>query len=362
MDIPIDRLRKYIRKIMGIEAKLVSVEVIGGEVLKEGEIKGYGYGTPLLITIEKNGKRNKYVLNTIRPGEFGHEYMSDRAAILIWNHIAFNKLPKHVKSIDLGYFDKYGELHSINEPVEFFQLTEYVEGREYFNDLNRIGEEGEIDKLDIDRVNILAEYIAEIHSIKKKDPKLYRRKIRDLIGHGETIMGLIDSYKGDEDFLNTDELKDIETKCLEWRWKIRDMGHRLCRVHGDYHPWNIIFREGTDFTVLDRSRGEWGEAADDISAMTINYIFFSLIYYEKYRNPFKKLYETFMERYLELTGDEEIFNVIQPFYAWRGLVVANPIWYPKLKYNVRRALFNFIHNTLETDRFEYKHIDTYLGE
>ena len=33
---------------------------------------------------------------------------------------------------------------------------------------------------------------------------------------------------------------------------------------------DVMFREGTDFTVLDRSRGEWGEAADDVSAMTIN--------------------------------------------------------------------------------------------
>jgi aminoglycoside phosphotransferase family enzyme len=32
--------------------------------------------------------------------------------------------------------------------------------------------------------------------------------------------------------------------------------------------------------------------------------------------------------YLKKTGDSEILEVVQPFYAWRALVVASPIWYP----------------------------------
>jgi adenylylsulfate kinase len=35
-------------------------------------------------------------------------------------------------------------------------------------------------------------------------------------------------------------------------------------------------------------------------------------------------------------------NVIQPFYAWRGLVVASPVWYPDLAPSVRELLFRFI--------------------
>jgi len=55
--------------------------------------------------------------------------------------------------------------------------------------------------------------------------------------------------------------------------RIGSWAHRLSQVHGDFHPWNVLFREGVDFTVLDRSRGERGEPADDVTAMTINYIF-----------------------------------------------------------------------------------------
>jgi len=360
MKINLGSLKNYIKEVLGGDCSLIKVSTLAGAVYKEGEIKGYGYGEPLLLEVRCKDIEKRFVLNTIKMDHFGHEYMSDRAAILIWNHIAYNKLPKHVKSIDLGYIDKDGNIYSIDTPIEFIQLVEYVEGLEYFHDLNRIGESGELTQLDIDRVYALADYIAGIHSVKLNEPELYRRRIRELIGHGEALMGLVDSYKGNEDFLKPGELMNIELEVVKWRWKIRDYVHRLSRVHGDFHPWNIKFRDGVDFTVLDRSRGEWGEPADDISALTINYLFFSLIYYNEFKYPFKKLWNLFFERYLDKTGDEELFRVIQPFYVWRSLVIANPIWYPDLKYKVRRMIFNFIHNILKTDYLNYKEIEFLL--
>ncbi len=355
-----EAIESYVREVFGDSARLIKVEELGGAVYEEGEIKGYGYGTPLLLTVSVDGDVRRYVLSTVRPGMFGHEYMSDRAAILIWNHTAFNNLPRHVRSVDLGYFTAGGELKSINNPSEFFQLVEYVEGREYFHDLNRIGDTGSVGRLDIERARVLAEYIAEVHSVKKDDPMLYRRRIRDLIGHGEAIMGLIDSYRGDEDFLEPGELKKIEERCVEWRWRIKDKGYRLSRVHGDYHPWNILFTNKLDFVVLDRSRGEWGEPADDIAALTINYLFFSLLKHGELRDTYLSLWNNFIDTYLSLTHDEELFSVIQPFYAWRGLVVASPIWYPNLRYNTRRMIFNFIHNVLESDHIDYRNIEEYF--
>ena len=362
MRISISSLKNYLTKILGDEVEVTNVRTVSGEIYTAGEIKGYGYGEPLLIEILHKGESRKLVINTIKPGEFGHEYVSDRAAIIIWNHISYNKLPNHVKSIGIGYFTPKGELREIKDFQEFFQVVEYVDGEEYYHDLERIGERGEITKLDLERIDVLANYISKIHAVKSPDPKLYRRRIRELIGHGEALMGLIDSYRGDEDFLREGELREIEIKCVYWRWKIRDKYYRLSQVHGDFHPWNIKFREGTDFTVLDRSRGEWGEPADDLAAMTINYMFFSLIYYEKFADPFKTLWNRFFETYLNNTGDYEILRVIQPFYAWRGLVIASPIWYPHLKFAIRRKIFNFIMNVLESEEFDYKNVEYYLGD
>jgi len=360
LEINIEALRKYVEKLFTRRGKLLSATLLEGEEYKEGTIKGYGYGTPILMTIKTDEGIKKYVLSTVRPGQFGHEYMSDRAAILIWNHKAFNTLKNHVRSIDLGVFLSNGELRSIDNPVEFFQLVEYIEGREYFHDLNRIAEAEALSDMDLKRAENLASYLAEIHQVKKEDYQLYRRRIRELIGHGEAIMGLIDSYRGDEDFLEKDELKEIELKCVEWRWRIRDKGYRLSQVHGDYHPWNILFTGETEFVVLDRSRGEWGEPADDVAALTINYLFFSLLKHGELRDTYLTLWNRFIDTYLNQTGDEELFRVIQPFYAWRGLVVASPIWYPNLSYETRRKIFNFIHNILETDEVDYKNIHQYF--
>jgi len=362
LEINVESIEKYIKEVFGVETRLLKVEALGEAEYKEGEIKGYGYGTPLLLTVEDKSGIKKYVLNTIRPGQFGHEYTSDRAAILIWSYTAFNNLHRHVRAADLGYFTLDGELRSIREPLEFFLLTEYVEGKEYYHDLERIGREKRLRHLDMERARRLAEYIAQVHSVKKDDPGLYRRRIRELIGHGEAIMGLIDSYRGDEDFLLEDELKRIEMMSLEWRWRLRDKGYRLSRVHGDYHPWNILFRGELDFTVLDRSRGEYGEPADDIAALTINYMFFSLMYLDGFKEPFKSLWKEFYDTYLTMTGDEELLWVIQPFYAWRGLVIANPIWYPNLKKETRRRIFNFINNLLKSEYFDYNNPESYLSE
>ena len=124
-----------------------------------------------------------------------------------------------------------------------------------------------------------------------------------------------------------------------------------------------MFREGTDFTVLDRSRGEWGEAADDVSAMTINYFLFGLLKTDgrEIDNDFKLLYETFFDVYLRETSDYELLEVIQPFYAFRGIVVASPIWYPHITMDTRRKLFNIIRNVLNTEEFDYKGVSKYLG-
>jgi hypothetical protein len=67
-----------------------------------------------------------------------------------------------------------------------------------------------------------------------------------------------------------------------------------------------------------------------------------------------------MRGYLDLTGDEELLRVIQPFYAWRALVVASPIWYPTISADIRRRLFNFIRNVLSIDEVDVGDFNSYL--
>lgn len=355
-------LEDYLSSLFGARVKIKAVGRLGapkGEWRRE--LKGFGYGVPYSIEFEYDGERRSAVLETLRPGGFGHNHPSDRAQILIWQHSAFNKLSRHVRSWDVGAFTKDGALRSLGDYTEYFILTKKVEGELYHVDLDRIKVTGEISQLDVRRCLALSNYLAKIHTKKRNEPDLYVRRIRDLIGHGECIMGLTDSYPSNLPYVSEEELKEIEKRCIEWRYLLKKKVHRLSQVHGDFHPWNVLFREGVRFTLLDRSRGEWGEVADDVSSMTINYLFYSLQVQGNLSGPFEELFMSFWENYLSKTKDEEVLEVVQPFYAWRGLVVASPIWYPNLPQEVRTKLFNFIRSVLEAQRFDPEKVNSYIS-
>ncbi len=59
------------------------------------------------------------------------------------------------------------------------------------------------------------------------------------------------------------------------------------------------------------------------------------------------------------TGELEILEVVQSFYAWRGLVVALPVWYPNI--GVRVKLLSFVKNVLRHDSFGFIDVNSYLS-
>jgi len=256
-DLSREDLGYYLESLLKQPVKVLGLAPLG-EPLQTGpltrSLKGYGYGVPIDIEFEVAGRRHRAVLETMSPGPFGHEEMADRAQALLWSHAAFNRLPRHARSIDVGGFQRDGALLSLGKVEEPFILMEYVEGEGYFQDLIRLREGGVLTEVDRARADVLCDYLAEIHRLPGPDPGLYVRRIRELVGHGECIMGLIDSYPPEYGFITSKLLEEIEQRCVVWRWRLKGRTGRLRQVHGDFHPWNILFRSGTDFTGLYRSR------------------------------------------------------------------------------------------------------------
>lgn len=352
-----EQLARYLESVLKQEVCVTSISPLGSSPEDAAE-KTYGYGVPLRIDFEACGQRRSAVLHTMHPGPFGHEHMADRAQILLWQHEAFNRLPRHVRSIDVGAFEKSDELVRLSGVEEFFLLTEYSAGTPYAADLERLRDGSPLSDLDIARADALCDFLADLHKAPVDRPDLYIRRVRELVGHGECIMGLTDSYPPDP-ILSAQTLEEIEHLCVAWRWRLKPLTHRLRQVHGDFHPWNILFRENVDFTLLDRSRGDFGDPADDVVCLTMNYLFFSLQHSGRLAGWFEDLFERFWNRYLERTGDREILTVAAPYFAFRGLVMASPVWYPDLTPEVRAMLLRFIRSVLGARSFDPSRVNEY---
>jgi hypothetical protein len=356
-----EAVERYLRDVLGKDVRVVALRPLG----EPEEGKGFGYGVPVRVDYESaGGRRESAVLHTMGPGSFGHEHMADRARILLWSHRAFNRLPRHVRSLDVGGFLSGGGLVPLGGVEEFCLLTEFAEGQPYAMDLEKLRETGRLTDLDIVRATALCDYLVQIHAQSSSDSRLYVRRNRELVGDGECIMGLADSYP-EHPLFTAEVLEQIEHRAVAWRWRLKNRGHRLRQIHGDFHPWNILFalpgEPGADFRVLDRSRGEWGDPADDVTCITLNYVFFSLQRTGRLEGAFESLFLRFWDDYLEKTGDSEILEVAAPFFVFRALVLASPVWYPELDGAVRGKLLTFLRGVLEQDRFNPRQVNEYCG-
>jgi hypothetical protein len=360
MQLDQQKVQQYLERRFDTDVRIVGLSLLGHEPGAD-TLKGYGYGAPVKVDYELRGQRHAAVIETITPGPFGHENMADRAQSLLWSHAAFNRLPRHVRSLDVGGFSTAGSLVSVRDLEEFFVLNEFVPGNGYNLDLERLRDTGELQERDLERVDALSDYLAEIHGVRSSEAGLYVRRTRELIGHHECIMGILDSYPAEFEGISADALQQIERALVSWRWRLKRHAQRLRQVHGDFHPWNILFQDGADFRLLDRSRGEWGDPADDVTALTINYLFFSLQRSGRLEGAFETLFSRFWQRYLGATGDDELHTVVGPFFAFRGLVVANPVWYPTLRPGTRAKLLNFVRAVLDRPRFDPGCVNAYCG-
>lgn len=353
-----EELAAYLSRRFGSPVRLGAIVPLGGEA---GE-KGFGYGVPLRVTLE-GAPVEAVVVHTSGGSGFGHDTLADRAAAAVLAYETFNNLPCHVRALELGAVNGAGKWISLGEARDFFLITEYGAGEPYFKDLDRIARTRQRTEADLRRAERLARYLIQIHADRNPAPGLYVRRIRELFGHHECILGLLDSYDGFplHGFTSAAQLRAIERRCVDWRQRLKGYSHRLCRVHGDFHPWNVLWRPDDEFTLLDRSRGEWGEAADDVSCMAINYLFFSLQAQGHMAGPFGELWSHFFDTYLAATRDQEMLQVIPPYFVWRALVLASPIWYPALDVEVRQSLFRFIDRLLELDVFDWRGVDALLA-
>jgi hypothetical protein len=263
----------------------------------------------------------------------------------------FSLIPRQAPAVDVGVVTDDHRFRSLRDGGEFYLITEYRPGSVYADDLRHIAERGTAEERDHRRTRHLADYLADLHRDPTGGEVQYRRAIRDLVGSGEGIFGIGDGYPDDAPPALLEQVHRIETTCVPWRWQLRDV-RRSRRTHGDFHPFNLLFTEDGELSVLDAARGCVGDPADDATCLAINYLFFALGDPASWDGGFQSLWRGFWERYLERSGDAGVLDAAPPFFAWRMLVLANPRWYPGLDDEHRMELLGLAEKALAAGRLE----------
>jgi len=334
---------------------VAAVEALAPDTGRGETRKVEGYGVPLRVVVrDPDGATRVLVFRTATANAFGHDRRSDRAQGMLLAFDTFPRIPGHVEALDVGAILPGGRLLSLREGGEFYLLTTFAEGGIYAEDLRRVAGRGACTATDRERCEALARWLAGLHREKIDDPDGYRRAVRDLLGHGEGIFGMVDAYGPGVPAAPPERLQGIEQGCLAWRWRLRGEEGRLARTHGDFHPFNVVFEEGPGarFTLLDASRGCQGDPADDVTCMAVNYVFFAIDRPGSWARGLAPLWRRFWEVYLAESGDRDVLAVAPPWLAWRCLVLSSPRFYPNLPAPARDALLGLAERALTSPRFD----------
>lgn len=333
-------------------ATLLAIEPLGPDVgaTAGATAEAIGYGAAARLVIDDHGYHRELVWRVATANNFGHDRRSDRAAETLLAYDDFASVPGHIRAIDVGAVRADGALLSLRDAGELYLITEYAQGTLYAADLHELVNGAPFTQRHLLRLDALAHYLAELHIPLAGDPQRYRRAIRDLIGHGEGIYGIVDSYPEGVPAAPASRLHALEARCATWRARLRDRA-RLVRSHGDFHPFNIVFDDLTP-TMLDASRGACGDAADDVTALAINFLLFAIDARDAWHAGLGALWRRWWARCAELRPDPGLLTAAPPFFAWRTLVVCNPRFYPQLSKGGRDALLGLAERVLEAGRLD----------
>lgn len=315
--------------------------------------------------VDQASRESSVVIREACAGPFGFEYPEDLARQAMFCFRAFNHVAGHAEAYGVGVRTENDEVLSLNDARHFYVVEEFVEGENYGAHLTSLHDQKYVDlKMERKRAAKIAEYLALVHkrddleiSHVEKD-QYYKRALRDILGSGEGLMGVVDSFPNRFRKRHGHVLEEIESRCLELVQRHRDKKHRLSRVHGDFHPGNILIEEGNgvkescEIKTIDKSRVDLNDAANDVGALIMNYLVLDL-----HRSQFDdmiglELARTFLRGYLEKTRDYEILEMLPLFVAMRSAAAVSPVFYPGIAMEVCSEAFTLALKIVQQDRFD----------
>lgn len=295
------------------------VEVTGVDTDYETGAKKHGMTRSVRVAVVKpGGDTAAFFLKTPHEALYGETLLSDRARELAWRMEGYSRIPGHVQ-VNAVSLDG-DRLVRVDRPAADWCLMEPEIPGDLLADRLVCLDNG----LHAKDAAALATYLAELHVPVQDDGTLYRRSIRDTLMNA--TFRLIDSSTerwGHRSAMH----RELEHRLTDWRIRLPDEG-RLHRTHHDFHPWNI-FLQGDTVTVTGARLPGTGDVADDLAALLVNYIWFSLRTHQAFQGAYRQAYHDTVQTYLGLSGNTFARDSYPPFLAKRLLVLTNPTYYPR---------------------------------
>lgn len=358
-NLPAAIIEQYLQKKIQEPITNLSVSKLGAGCL----------GTGYALDFQQSGQSKRLILKSLFTQNLGMDHFSDRAGSLLLAHSHYHKIPQHNLSKDVCALTQK-EIISIGNTKECFILLEEAQGQDLFEMFESMSSQEQLDSLQQRRIIQLATYLANLHQEKseqsnQKQQSLYARSVRSVVGGNTSVMSIIDMYPRNPPFISQDEIHQLTQSTLKFWTKFRHHGNRLSHVHGDFHPGNIWYQDDNNFTILDRSGQTYAEPADDLTAFSINFIFYALAKRGSLSGALKQGFELFWQTYLEITQDHQIKQLAPPFFALRILVICNPAFYQDdfFKNNpttTRRRLVQFAQRLCDKGELEPEKINELL--
>ncbi len=236
-----------------------------------------------------HGNKWKYVIRKCKEFVPGYEYPWDIYRSYLISHEMF------LNSYIINNVRSYGIITYEDEP---YHVQEFVPGK-----IKQLSDYTWEDILSV------AEKIALIHQISytwENSQLIYRRSLREVVTNYETILSLYEQSVWQNNIHILSLVKkafDIYINLMEW-----NISRPCVALHGDFWHNNIIFNNDSMPYFIDFSRIPYWEAWIDVGHFLVN---LQIEYILTKDHKYIDYYNSFLEKYKKITGDNDIENYIQ---------------------------------------------------